>query len=299
MNTLTQRKIRGAWASQPTREGAGVRLRRAIGFGSHEETDPFLMLDDFRADKPADFEAGFPWHPHRGMETITYVLEGEVEHGDSLGNRGRIGAGDVQWMTAGSGILHHEMPHGNAAGRMGGFQLWSNLPAKNKMMAPRYRDVPASDIPVVTTVDGAVVRVICGDVEGVRGAVADIVSDPAYLDVTVPAGASFTHPVREGHTVFAYVFEGEGEFAPGQRHGNHTLVLYERTGHVVRVTAREQAVRFLLVSGRPLGEPVAWRGPIVMNTADELRTAFAELQQGTFVKVAASHETASPPSSSL
>lgn len=268
-------------------EGAGVRLRRAIGFGVQEETDPFLMLDDFRGDEARDYEAGFPWHPHRGMETITYVLDGEVEHGDSLGNRGRIGAGDVQWMTAGSGIMHHEMPHGNAAGRVGGFQLWVNLPAKDKMMDPRYRDVRAVEIPVVTTTEGAIVRVIRGEVEGARGAVTHIVSDPEYLDVTVSAGASFTHPVREGHTVFAYVFEGEGEFAPDNVFGNHTLVLYERTGDVVRVTTPNEAARFLLVSGRPLGEPVAWRGPIVMNTTDELRTALAELQQGTFVKVAA------------
>lgn len=289
MRVSTFKPIREAWKSRPTMEGAGVRLRRAIGFGVESDTDPFLMLDDFRGETPDDYAEGFPWHPHRGMETITYVLEGEVEHGDSLGNQGVIGAGDVQWMTAGSGIMHQEMPRGNDAGRMGGFQLWANLPATHKMMDPRYRDVRAADIPSVTTAEGAVVRVICGEVEGVRGAVSDIVSDPTYLDVTVPVGASFTHPVSEGHTVFAYVFEGEGEFAPQRRCGNHTVVLYHRTGDAVRVTAPDLPVRFLLVAGRPLGEPVAWRGPIVMNTAEELRTAFTELQRGTFVKVAPSN----------
>jgi redox-sensitive bicupin YhaK (pirin superfamily) len=289
MTTSTTRKIYDAWISQPTMEGAGVSLRRAIGFGKTALTDPFLMLDDFRGEQPADFEAGFPWHPHRGMETITYILEGEVEHGDSLGNRGVIRAGDIQWMTAGSGIIHQEMPKGNAAGRMGGFQLWSNLPARDKMMAPRYRDVKAGDIPLVTTDSGAMVRVVAGTVDGVQGPMRDIVSDPTYLDVTIPAGKTFSHAVPNGHTAFAYVFEGAADFAPGTPYANHTLVLYEREGDLIEVAAREPGVRFLLVSGKPLGEPVAWRGPVVMNTKEELETAFDELRRGTFVKVGASH----------
>ncbi|MHB2019834.1 MAG: pirin family protein [Candidatus Xenobia bacterium] len=285
MKTIMQRKVAQSWSSVPTMEGAGVHLRRGIGFArEHQQLfDPFLMLDDFRGEKPADFQAGFPWHPHRGMETITYVLEGEVEHGDSMGNRGVIGPGDVQWMTAGSGIIHQEMPKGDERGRMGGFQLWSNLPAGQKMMDPRYRELRASYIPVVTTPEGAVVRVVAGSVEGEEGPMRDIVSDPEYLDVTVPAGKAFTHPVKAGHTVFAYVFEGEGTFGDS-RFGNHTVVLYGAEGDHVQVTADSSPVRFLLVSGRPLREPVAWRGPIVMNTQAELRAAFEELERGTFVK---------------
>lgn len=282
--TGTERNVEEAWASRPTREGAGVRLRRAFGDPREGRFDPFLLLDDFRGEQPADYEAGFPWHPHRGMETITYVLEGTVEHGDSLGNRGVLHPGEVQWMTAGSGIVHQEMPHGNAEGRMGGFQLWSNLPARSKMTAPRYRQVGPAEIPLVTTVEGARVRVICGEVEGVRGPVDDVASAPQYLDVAVPAGSVFSHGVPDGHTVFAYVFEGEGEFGPGRTFGNHTLVAYGREGDHVRVAAGASGVRFLLVSGRPLGEPVAWAGPIVMNTQDELRIAFEELNAGTFVK---------------
>ena len=296
------RRIKKVWKAKPTVEGAGVRLKRV--FGNHEvpQLDPFLLLDDFRSNDPAEYVRGFPWHPHRGIETITYVLAGDVEHGDSLGNRGVISSGDVQWMTAGSGIIHQEMPKGDREGRMWGFQLWANLPARHKMMDPRYREVKRDDIPEATTAEGATVRVVCGEVAGVRGPVREIVTEPEYLDVSIPARSSFRHPVKAGHTVFAYVFEGEGYFDPerdpyaredvGERYfdmerpcvcGNGTVVLYG-PGDTVAVSTEERPVRFLLVSGRPLGEPVAWYGPIVMNTQAELRVAFREYEQGTFVK---------------
>ena len=296
------RRIKKVWKAKPTVEGAGVRLKRV--FGNHEvpQLDPFLLLDDFRSNDPAEYVRGFPWHPHRGIETITYVLAGDVEHGDSLGNRGVISSGDVQWMTAGSGIIHQEMPKGDREGRMWGFQLWANLPARHKMMDPRYREVKRDDIPQATTAEGATVRVVCGEVAGVRGPVREIVTEPDYLDVSIPARSTFRHPVKAGHTVFAYVFEGEGYFDPerdpyaredvGERYfdmerpcvcGNGTVVLYG-PGDTVAVSTEERPVRFLLVSGRPLGEPVAWYGPIVMNTQAELRVAFREYEQGTFVK---------------
>jgi redox-sensitive bicupin YhaK (pirin superfamily) len=296
------RRIKKIWKATPTVEGAGVRLKRV--FGNHEvpQLDPFLLLDDFRSNDPAEYVRGFPWHPHRGIETITYVLAGDVEHGDSLGNRGVISSGDVQWMTAGSGIIHQEMPKGDREGRMWGFQLWANLPARQKMMDPRYREVKRDDIPEATTAEGATVRVVCGEVAGVRGPVREIVTEPDYLDVSIPARSTFRHPVKAGHTVFAYVFEGEGYFDPerdpyaredvGERYfdmerpcvcGNGTVVLYG-PGDTVAVSTEERPVRFLLVSGRPLGEPVAWYGPIVMNTQAELRVAFREYEQGTFVK---------------
>ncbi len=287
-------------------EGAGVHLRRAFGFHEVPQLDPFLLLDDFRSENPEDYKLGFPWHPHRGMETITYMLDGEVEHGDSLGHGGLISSGDVQWMTAGSGIIHQEMPKGDRKGKMGGFQLWANLPASHKMMDPRYREVKQADIPVVQTPEGAVVRVICGEVEGVQGPVREIVTDPEYLDVSLPAGKAFTHSVEPGHTVFAYVIEGEGYFdqsrdsfareAAGVNYfdmsqqctcGTGTLVLYG-LGNRVTVTTEQQPVHFLLVAGRPLGEPVAWRGPIVMNTQEELRATFGEYQDGTFLRHARS-----------
>ena len=296
------RRIKKVWKAKPTVEGAGVRLKRV--FGNHEvpQLDPFLLLDDFRSNDPAEYVRGFPWHPHRGIETITYVLAGDVEHGDSLGNRGVISSGDVQWMTAGSGIIHQEMPKGDREGRMWGFQLWANLPARHKMMDPRYREVKRDDIPEAKTAEGATVRVVCGEVAGVRGPVREIVTEPEYLDVAIPARSTFRHPVKAGHTVFAYVFEGEGYFDPerdpyaredvGERYfdmerpcvcGNGTVVLYG-PGDTVAVSTEERPVRFLLVSGRPLGEPVAWYGPIVMNTQAELRVAFREYEQGTFVK---------------
>jgi len=296
------RRIKKVWKAKPTIEGAGVHLKRVFGYHEVPQLDPFLLLDDFRSNDPAEYVRGFPWHPHRGIETITYVLAGDVEHGDSLGNRGVISSGDVQWMTAGSGIIHQEMPKGDREGRMWGFQLWANLPARHKMMDPRYREVKRDDIPEATTAEGATVRVVCGEVAGVRGPVREIVTEPDYLDVSIPARSTFRHPVKAGHTVFAYVFEGEGYFDPerdpyaredvGERYfdmerpcvcGNGTVVLYG-PGDTVAVSTEERPVRFLLVSGRPLGEPIAWYGPIVMNTQAELRVAFREYEQGTFVK---------------
>jgi redox-sensitive bicupin YhaK (pirin superfamily) len=285
------RTIKKIWQSQPTREGAGVRLKRAFGFNETPQLDPFLLLDAFHSDNPEDYKRGFPWHPHRGIETITYILDGDVEHGDSLGNRGIISAGDVQWMTAGSGIIHQEMPKGDPRGEMWGFQLWSNLPARQKMMAPRYQEVKQGEIPQVKTRDGATIRVVAGEVDGVRGPVREIATDPVFLDVSIPAGKSFTYPVQTAHTVFAYVAEGEGYFektgafdrdTPGA-HGEGTLVLYG-PGDSVAVSTDKKPVRFLLVAGKPLDEPIAWYGPIVMNTQQELATAFKEYQEGTFVK---------------
>lgn len=282
---MQTRLVKRLSKSRPTLEGAGVHLRRAFGFGGTAETDPFLLLDDFRGDRREDYEAGFPWHPHRGIETITYVLAGTVEHRDSLGNAGVIGPGDVQWMTAGSGIVHQEMPAGDSLGRMWGFQLWANLPAKLKMTDPRYQEVKAADIPAVEEEDGTRVLVVCGSYRGTRGPVADVAADPVYLDVTVPAGARRSIPVAPASSAFAYVFEGSGRFGDGTgpEAENRTLVLFE-PGDEVTVAARESGVRFLLVSGTPLGEPVAWSGPIVMNTQEELRRAFEELQAGTFLK---------------
>jgi redox-sensitive bicupin YhaK (pirin superfamily) len=280
------RSAQAIYEARPTLEGAGVRLHRVFGFGDEHDFDPFLMLDDFRSDAPADFRAGFPWHPHRGIETITYVLRGDVEHGDSLGNSGVIGTDDVQWMTAGSGIIHQEMPLGDGEGHMWGFQLWANLPADEKMRDPHYRNLIGADIPTVATHTGATVRVIAGEVEGVRGPVEGIVIDPEYLDVTVPAGAEFTHPIAEDHTAFAYCIAGTGDFAAEAPLANRQAVLYAGGDHV-RVLAGADGVRFLLVSGRPLDEPIAWHGPIVMNTREELRTALDELDAGTFVKVGA------------
>jgi redox-sensitive bicupin YhaK (pirin superfamily) len=296
------RRIRKVTKSRATLEGAGVHLRRAIGWGPPQLYDPFLLLDDFRSDVPEHYLRGFPWHPHRGMETITYVLRGEVEHGDSLGNRGVIAPGDVQWMTAGSGIIHQEMPKGDASGAMYGFQLWANLPAANKMMQPRYRDVASGEIPEGKDAGGASVKIIAGSAAGVTGPVRDIVTSPEYLDVSLPAGAVFTHPTPRGHTVFAYVIGGKGVFcqqkdpysyeAEGDRYfdierdrliGDQHLVLFD-DGDAVSVAAEAEFVRFLLISGKPIGEPIAWRGPIVMNTQQELRVAFEELDRGTFIK---------------
>ncbi len=299
---MSIRPVKQVTEAVPTLEGAGVKLHRAFGFGETGEFDPFLLFDDFRNERPEDFLAGFPWHPHRGIETITYVLSGTVEHGDSLGNRGTLGSGDVQWMTAGSGILHQEMPQGDGDGRMHGFQLWANLPASLKMTAPRYQDVLSADIPEVTDDDGTVVRIICGDFWGQRGPVEGIAADPRYLDVWVPPGRRKTLPVETARQGFAYVIEGSGTFrdasqpldVPTERvepdvgvtieeTGNRSLVLFDR-GDEVTVQAGEAGIRFLLVSGKPLREPVAWRGPIVMNTQEELRDAYAELQTGTFIK---------------
>ena len=296
---MSIRPVKSLVKSQPTLEGAGVRLRRAFGFGETGSFDPFLLLDDFRGDRPADYEAGFPWHPHRGIETITYVLAGTVDHGDSLGNKGTIGSGDVQWMTAGSGIIHQEMPHGNDRGQMHGFQLWANLPASLKMTAPRYQDVKAQDVPVVMEDDGTSVRVICGSLWGQTGPVDDVAAEPQYLDVFVPPGRRRSLPVATTRNAFAYVFEGSGRFADasepqpvrtdviggieGYYADNRSLIVFD-SGDEVTVQAGEQGIRFLLVSGRPLEEPVAWYGPIVMNTREELEQAYAELHAGTFIR---------------
>ena len=298
----TDRQVRKVIRAKPTVEGAGVHLKRVFGFGDVPTFDPFLLLDDFRSNDPRQYLKGFPWHPHRGIETITYVLQGNVEHGDSMGNTGVIGAGDVQWMTAGSGIVHQEMPTGDEAGRMGGFQLWANLPASHKMMDPRYREVKRDQMPEVVSASGARISVICGAVDGIRGPVQDIVTDPAYLDVVVPAATEFVHATPPGYTVFAYVIEGKAnlcrETAPfsyevqGANYfdierssfmTNGTLVLFG-DGERVVVSTEEEPVRFLLISGKPIGEPIAWYGPIVMNTRAELRVAFDEYSSGTFIK---------------
>ena len=299
---MSIRPVKKIIQSKPTMEGAGVHLRRAFGFGDTKEFDPFLLLDDFRNDNPDEYKAGFPWHPHRGIETITYVLAGTVEHGDSLGNRGNLGAGDVQWMTAGSGIMHQEMPRGDAQGRMHGFQLWANLPSSLKMTAPRYQDIAAHDIPEVVDDDGTRVRVIVGDFWGKKGPVEGVAADPQYIDVSVPPGQRKRLAVETSRHAFAYVFAGSGTFrnasdpravktdgissgvgSLSEEMGNRSLVLFDR-GDEVTVQAGEQGIRFLLVSGKPIEEPVAWYGPIVMNTEDELRQAVAEMRAGTFIK---------------
>jgi redox-sensitive bicupin YhaK (pirin superfamily) len=299
---MSIRPIQKLIKAKPTMEGAGVHLRRAFGFGSTSEFDPFLLLDDFRNDDPELYSAGFPWHPHRGIETITYVLAGTVEHGDSLGNRGAIAPGDIQWMTAGSGIIHQEMPKGDAKGRMHGFQLWANLPSSLKMTSPHYQEVKSAEIPEVKDDDGTTARIICGNLWGTDGPVDGIAAEPNYFDITVPAGKRKTIPVATTRHAFAYVFAGSGKFCnasgplavPTEGVGwsdtsaaaevdNRSLVLFD-TGDEVTVQAGEHGIRFLLVSGKPLGEPVAWYGPIVMNTQEELREAFFEFQNGTFLK---------------
>jgi hypothetical protein len=297
---MSIRPIKRTVEARPTLEGAGVRLRRAFGFGETDDFDPFLLFDDFRNENPEDYLAGFPWHPHRGIETITYVLAGEVHHGDSLGNKGTLGMGDVQWMTAGSGILHQEMPTGDARGRMHGFQLWSNLPSSLKMTQPRYQDISSDHIPEVTDDDGTKVRIICGNFWGQNGPVNGIAADPRYLDVWVPPGMSKSLPVERTHHAFAYIFQGSGTFrdasqprpvqtedaSGGVRYdmaGNRSLILFD-TGDRITVQAGDEGIRFLLISGRPLEEPVAWHGPIVMNTQEELRQAIMELRNGTFIK---------------
>ncbi|PKL74461.1 MAG: hypothetical protein CVV27_20385 [Candidatus Melainabacteria bacterium HGW-Melainabacteria-1] len=299
---MADRKIERIIKSRPVIEGAGVHLNRVFGFGETGLFDPFLLLDDFRSDVPEHYLKGFPWHPHRGIETITYMLRGTVEHGDSLGNSGVIMPGDVQWMTAGGGIIHQEMPKGGDEGSMHGFQLWANLPGSHKMMEPRYREVKSTDIPVVESDDGVVMKIICGNAGTVKGPVSDVVIDPEYIDVTVPAGMKFRHPTKRGHTVLTYVIEGEGSFAGAEEPfsydevgrnyfdyskqpmiGNGTLIVFA-DGDAIEVSASGKGVRFLLIAGRPIGEPVAWHGPIVMNTREELRQAFEELDAGTFIR---------------
>ena len=299
---MSIRPIQQITSAVPTLEGAGVKLHRAFGFEETKDSDPFLLFDDFRNEVSDDYRAGFPWHPHRGIETITYVLAGSVEHGDSLGNRGNLGAGDVQWMTAGSGILHQEMPQGDESGRMHGFQLWANLPSVLKMTRPRYQDVEAKDVPEVVDDDGTRVRIVVGNFWGRTGPVDGVAADPRYLDVSVPPGIRRTLPVDRTHHAFAYIFEGSGLFRDAShpqavvtervtgsgdevvdRVGNRSLVLFDR-GDEVMVRTGDEGVRFLLVSGKPFEEPVAWRGPIVMNTREELQQAYAELREGSFVK---------------
>ena len=298
---MSLRPVKRVVEAKPTLEGAGVKLHRAFGFGETRDFDPFLLFDDFRNEKPEDFLKGFPWHPHRGIETITYILRGKVEHGDSLGNQGVISPGDVQWMTAGSGIIHQEMPKGDQVGHMGGFQLWANLPAAHKMMDPRYRDVKSNQVPEVSTASGATIRIICGEVNGTQGPVRDIITDPEYLDVTVPPQSEFIHVTKLYHTVLAYVIDGKACFCRQkdpfsyeiegmnyfdiQRNPfvtNANLVLFD-DGEQVVVSTEEEPVRFLM-SGKPIREPVAWYGPIVMNTQQELQLAFDEFSNGTFIK---------------
>lgn len=299
---MSLRPVRDVIQTKATMEGAGVKLQRAFGFGKTKDFDPFLLFDDFRNDNPEDYRAGFPWHPHRGIETITYVLAGSVEHRDSLGNQGNMTSGDVQWMTAGSGILHQEMPKGDTQGRMHGFQLWANLPSSLKMTAPRYQDIPSAAIPEVTDDDGTRARIICGEFWGRRGPVEGVAADPHYIDISVPAGKKKRLKVETTRNAFAYVFAGAGTFRdssdpqavltedgtkpdaePTYDASNHSLVLFDRGDEVV-VQAGPQGIRFLLVSGKPLEEPVAWYGPIVMNTQDQLRQALTELNNGTFIR---------------
>ena len=296
------RKIRKAFKSVPTIEGAGVHLKRAFGFSEVPMFDPFLLLDDFRSDVPEQYLPGFPWHPHRGIETITYMLEGKVEHGDSMGNKGVINPGSVQWMTAGSGIIHQEMPKGDRRGVMGGFQLWANLPRTHKMIDPRYRGIEADDIPEVQLENGVKIKIICGTVTDTGGPIKEIVIDPEYLDISVPAHTTYSHPTKKDHTVFAYVIDGNGYFCQekdpftyemrGKNYfdlqreplaGDGTLLLFEE-GNELIISTENDSIRLLLVSGKPIHEPVAWYGPIVMNTRKELQIAIEEFQQGTFIK---------------
>ncbi len=298
---MSIRPVKRIVQAQPAVEGAGVKLHRGFGFGDTGEFDPFLLFDDCRNERPEDYRAGFPWHPHRGIETITYVLSGSVLHGDSLGNTGSLGAGDVQWMTAGSGILHQEMPRGDPRGRMHGFQLWANLPASQKMTKPRYQDVVSAAIPEVTEDDGTSARVICGSFWGKSGPVDGIAADPRYVDISVPPGRRKVIPIELNRHAFAYVFAGSGSFRgasspravltenpaldapPVYESGNRSLVLFD-TGDEVVVQAGDEGIRFLLVSGKPIEKPVAWYGPIVMNTQQELRQAMEDLREGTFIK---------------
>ena len=300
---MSTRRVKQVYRSLPTIEGAGVRLQRAFGSNQSPQFDPFLLLDEFHSTDPRDYLPGFPSHPHRGIETVTYLLEGLVEHEDSLGNKGSIGAGEVQWMTAGSGIIHQEMPQRTASGLMWGFQVWVNLPAAQKMMPPRYRGLRRTDIPVAELASGVKAKVICGVLGGVQGPIGGIVTDPEFFDVIVPAGTAFIHEVKPDYTALAYVLSGRGHFeecpamaesdTETDQHGEarvqtpcepENVILYERQGGTVVVKPADEPVRFLFLSGRPLGEPVAWYGPVVMNSEEELHTAFRELQNGTFVK---------------
>ncbi len=286
MDASSHRTIETVLESRPTIEGAGVHLRRAFGHAQVPRLDPFLLLDDFRSENPLEYAAGFPWHPHRGIETVTYMIDGRVEHEDSLGNHGTIGRGDVQWMTSGSGIIHQEMPKLNELRRMGGFQLWVNLPAQQKMMDPRYQEVPAARIPEVELARGVRARLVAGTVGATRGPVQDLMVEPQFLDVRMDARAELVHPVADGHTAFGYVLEGSGTFDPDGRDkiDSENLILFHRTGGTLRAVAGDRPLRFLFVTGKPLGEPIAWWGPIVMNDRRQLEQAVTEYQEGTFIK---------------
>jgi len=280
------RKIKVSIKSRPTFEGAGVRLKRAFGYAD-PSLDPFLLLDDFHSGNPNDYIKGFPWHPHRGIETITYMLHGKVEHGDSLGNGGVIEAGDVQWMTAGSGIIHQEMPKKDEDDTLlWGFQLWANLPASHKMMDPRYRDLKSNEIPEIYLNNNNIkIKIISGEINSTKGPVQDIITEPEYLDVTINSNSEFVHHILNGHNVFAYIIEGEAFFddTKSELIGKETLIIYQE-GDSIKISTENERVRFLLISGKPLNEPVAWRGPIVMNSEEELSVAFNEYQNGTFIK---------------
>ncbi|MFA6226551.1 MAG: pirin family protein [Methanoregula sp.] len=278
------RMVERILSAYATVEGAGVRLHRAFGYYEVPPFDPFLMLDDFRSPRSEDYLAGFPSYPHRGIETVTYMLNGSVEHADSMGNAGSVNAGDVQWMTAGSGIIHSEMPQ-PVNGRIGGFQVWVNLPRANKMMKPRYQEIKHDQIPTVTPQKDITIKVISGVVDGVKGPVRDIIAAPQYLDITLGPDTIFSHGVKEGHTAMAYVIGGEGTFdaKEGYRIGNRDLILFS-DGDSIWASSFEKGFRFLFISGKPIREPVAWRGPIVMNTQEELRQVFREYDEGTFIK---------------
>lgn len=276
----------------PVMEGAGVRLNRVFGHNDIPDFDPFLLLDDFRSDNPEDYRRGFPWHPHRGIETITYILRGKVEHGDSLGNKGVIGDGEVQWMTAGSGIIHQEMPQVLEDGILYGFQLWANLPASHKMMPPRYREINSAEIPEIKNENGVKIKIIGGEYQGIKGAVTDIITEPVFLDISIPEHKQYLVTTEKNHNVFCYVIDGEGYFSNNGNDGqenqnslasNRNLVLFEE-GDTVEIFTNKSALRFLMISGNPIKEPIAWGGPIVMNTKEELNLAFDEFEKGTFIK---------------
>ncbi len=276
------RRVNKILESRPTLEGAGVRLKRAFGHPEVPQLDPFLLLDDFRSNNPSDYLAGFPWHPHRGIETVTYIIEGVVEHGDSMGNTGKIHSGDIQWMTAGSGIIHQEMPK-QIDGTMQAFQLWVNLPSAKKMIQPRYRDVTERMIPEVKVSKGVMVKVIGGTLDGLEGPTKDLIVDSEYLDVKMDPRTEFVHSTKKGYKVFAYIFEGKGFFTPGKETGKQNVILFE-DGEKVKIRSGEEGMRFLLISGKPIGEPVSWHGPIVMNRQSELIQAYQEMEEGTFLR---------------
>jgi len=279
---VIMREIRMILDAMPVRDGAGVSLKRIFGYHNKPAFDPFLMLDDFSNDDPQNYLAGFPMHPHRGIETITYLLEGYAEHEDSLGNKGTIGKGEVQWMTAGSGIIHQEMPKPDSQGRMYGFQLWTNLPASHKMMPPRYQDIKAEQIPCIQAAEGVVIKLICGEYMGTRGPVEDIMIDPQYWDLRMDAHAEFIIPTPVEYTAFIYCYHGEVVIKGKQLH-KHQIMLFDN-GLGIKLHTEESEAKLLFCSGKALREPIAWRGPIVMNTAEEIKNAFDELGNGSFIR---------------